>query len=94
MLKELDSVPKYHLSNRPDRVAQLVEHWGWYSKGRWFESRCGQANFAACPVWLTLGVASQYYNNTIIIAVIIIFILMPFSITMRCFNSNKKNGFL
>ena len=24
-MKELDSVPKYHLTNRPDHIAQLVE---------------------------------------------------------------------
>ena len=25
--KELESVSKYHILNRPDRVAQLAEHW-------------------------------------------------------------------
>ena len=40
---------KYRISNRPDRVAQLAEHWASIPKGRRFDSHRGQAYFSSLP---------------------------------------------
>ena len=53
--KELDSVPKYHILevlNRPDRVAQLAEHWASIPKVVGSIPTMARHIFQACPVWI------------------------------------------
>ena len=50
--KELDSFPKYHLLNRPDRVAQLEEHWASIPKVVGSIPTVVRHIFQACPVWI------------------------------------------
>ena len=48
----IDSVPKYRISNRPDRVAQLAEHWASIPKVVGSIPTVARHILQACPVWI------------------------------------------
>ena len=64
MSKELDSVPKYHILEPPDRVAHLAEHWASIPKVVGSISTVARHIFQACPVWIH---TQSYITNTIIL---------------------------
>ena len=52
VLKELDSVLKYHILEPTRRVAQLAEHWANPTVARHI--------FQACPVWIYNQSSNRY----------------------------------
>ena len=48
----LCDIPKHRLSNRPDHVAQLAEHWASIPKVVGLIPTVARYIFQACPVWI------------------------------------------
>ena len=68
-MKELDSVPKYHITNRPDHIAQLVERRASNPEVVGSNPNVVELNFQPGPVWFTqsstlISLSAEYIAST------------------------------